>query len=212
MCSLACVDDIWVTVGRSSGLDERFLSHLKLNTPSCPVFYSLIKTDKLAPDDLRSMSAETYKIRPIISCVGGPADRISWFLSKILSQILHKIPSHLPNTNHFLEQLQSVRSDSDCTIESFDVASLYTNVQNDEALQALSELLNIHGASVQTYGLKKARLLSLIKECPSCNIFKCSGMYFAQVRVRQSSAASPALTVERRTSEDGDRSRNVRPQ
>ncbi|EYC04338.1 hypothetical protein Y032_0088g2147 [Ancylostoma ceylanicum] len=126
--------------------------------------------------------SRNYKIRPIISCVGGPADRISWFVSKTVSWILHKIPSHLPNTNHFLEQLRSVRFDSDSTIESFDVASLYTNVQNDEALQALSELLNIHGASVQTYGLSKARLLTFIKECLSCNIFKWSGMYFAQVR------------------------------
>ncbi|EYC06420.1 hypothetical protein Y032_0076g1051 [Ancylostoma ceylanicum] len=190
------LNDIWVTVGRSSGLDERFVSHLKLDTPTCPVFYSLIKTHKLAPDDLRSMSAETYKIRPIISCVGGPADRISWFLSKIVSQILQKIPSHLPNTNHFLEQLRSVRFNSDSAIESFDVASLYTNVQNDEALQALSELLNIHGACVQTYGLSKARLLTLIKECLSCNIFKWCGMYFAQVRgLAMGQRLAPVLAI-----------------
>ena len=176
------LNDIWMSIGKSSGLDEKFLSRLKIDTPTCPVFYSLIKTHKLTPDDLHSMTVDTYKIRPIISCVGGPADRISWFLNKIVSQILPKIPSHLPNTKHFLTQLHNARFDDNCAIESFDVASLYTNVQNSEALQALSEMLNIHGAHMETYGLSRTRLLTLIKECLSYNIFRCSGMYFAQVR------------------------------
>ncbi|KAK6744027.1 hypothetical protein RB195_010991 [Necator americanus] len=32
---------------------------------------------------MSSTSAATFKIRPIISCVGGPTDQISWFLNKI---------------------------------------------------------------------------------------------------------------------------------
>ncbi|EYB87792.1 hypothetical protein Y032_0257g404 [Ancylostoma ceylanicum] len=190
------LNDAWMSIGKSAGLDERFLSRLKIDTPTCPVFYSLIKTHKLTPDDLNSMSAHTYKIRPIISCIGGPADRISWFLNKIVSQILCKIPSHLTNTNHFLKQLHSARFDGNCTIESFDVTSLYTNVQNSEALQALSEMLNLHGSHLETYGLSRTRLLSLIKECLSCNIFKWSGRYFAQVRgLAMGQRLAPVLAI-----------------
>ncbi|KAK6736669.1 hypothetical protein RB195_019395 [Necator americanus] len=129
------LNHVWMTMGKSAGLDERFVSRLKLDKPTCPVFYSLIKTHKLKPDEVNSTSAATFKIRPIISCVGGPTDRISWFLNKIVSQILPKIPSHLSNTHHFLERLRNARVEGNCVIESFDVTSLYTNVKNSEALQ-----------------------------------------------------------------------------
>ncbi|EYC10589.1 hypothetical protein Y032_0054g2445 [Ancylostoma ceylanicum] len=190
------LNDVWMNIGKSCGLDERFLSRLKIDTPTCSVFYSLIKTHKLAPEDLHSMSADTYKIRPIISCVGGPADRISWFLSKILSQILSKVPSHLPNTNHFLEQLHNAKFEGNCVVESFDVTSLYTNLQKSEALQALSEMLNLHGTHLETYGLSRSRLLTLVKECISCNIFKWSGRYFAQVRgLAMGQRLAPVLAI-----------------
>ncbi|EYC25300.1 hypothetical protein Y032_0012g1812 [Ancylostoma ceylanicum] len=190
------LNDVWTTIGKSCCLDERFLSRLEIDTPTCPVFYSLIKTHKLAPHDLRSMSADTYKIRPIISCVGGPADRISWFLNKIVSPILSKIPSHLPNTNHFLKQLHKARFDNGCVIESFDVASLYTNVQNGEAMQALSEMLNLYGSHLETYGLSRTRLLALIKECLSCNIFKWSGKYYSQLRgLAMGQRLAPVLAI-----------------
>ncbi|EYC41359.1 hypothetical protein Y032_0572g144 [Ancylostoma ceylanicum] len=178
------LNGMWINVGKSAGLDERFVSRLKLDNPSCPVFYNLVKmkTHKVPPQEIHSMSAEVYKIRPIISCVGGPTDRISWFLNKIVSQILPKIPSHLSNTDHFLQQLQNTKFDQNCVFESFDVTSLYTNVQNDAALQALSELLDKHARCINTFGLSKARILVLIRECLKCNIFKWSGKYFSQIR------------------------------
>ncbi|XGW23514.1 hypothetical protein V3C99_005612 [Haemonchus contortus] len=158
------LNHIWMKEGKSAGLDEKFLSRLRLDSPSCPVFYSLVKTHKLAPDELLSTSSVTFKIRPIISCVGGPTDRISWFLNCIVSQLLTKVPSHLSNTNQFLEKLRNLRLGSSCVMESFDVTSLYTNVQNEQALQALSEMLDRHGRSIETFGLGKARITTLIKE------------------------------------------------
>ncbi|KAK6765164.1 hypothetical protein RB195_025200 [Necator americanus] len=86
-----CLNHVWMS-GKSAGLDKRFVSRLKLDKPSCPVFYSLIKTSKLNPDEMNSTSAATFKIRPEISCVGGPTDRISWFLNKI--KILMCFVSH----------------------------------------------------------------------------------------------------------------------
>ncbi|EYC21254.1 hypothetical protein Y032_0020g81 [Ancylostoma ceylanicum] len=190
------LNDTWISVGKSAGLDERFVSRLKLDKPNCPVFYSLVKTHKIALQDMHSMSAEVYKIRPIISCVGGPTDRISWFLNKIVSQLLAKIPSHLSNTEHFLQHLQEARFDRGCVVESFDVTSLYTNVQNDEALQALSELLDKHARDINTFGLSKARILILIRECLKCNIFKWSGKYFSQTRgLAMGQRLAPVLAI-----------------
>ncbi|EYC01226.1 hypothetical protein Y032_0109g132 [Ancylostoma ceylanicum] len=76
---------VWISVGRSAGLDERFLRRLKLDNSDCSVFYNLVKTRKTPQQAMHSMSAEVFEIRPKISCVGGPTDRISWFLNKIVS-------------------------------------------------------------------------------------------------------------------------------
>ena len=144
----------------------------------------------------RTASATCYKVRPIISCVGGPTDRISRFPNKIVGQLLHKVPSYLNNTNHFLEHLRNTRFDENCVLKSFDVTSLYTNVSNNDALQALSEMLDSHGGSINMYGLSKARIMTLIRECLGCNIFKWSGTYFSQVRgLAMGQRLAPVLAV-----------------
>ncbi|KAK6750258.1 hypothetical protein RB195_002320 [Necator americanus] len=91
------LNHVWMTMGKSAGLDERFVSRLKLDKPTCHVFYSLIKTHKLKPDEVNSTSAATFKIRPIISCVGGPTDRISWFLNKIAVRKLFRATERASN-------------------------------------------------------------------------------------------------------------------
>ncbi|KAK6743041.1 hypothetical protein RB195_010356 [Necator americanus] len=81
-------------------------------------------------------------------------------------------------------------------MESFDVTSLYTNVQNKQALQALSEMLDRHGRSIETYGLSKQRIMILINECLQCNIFKWSGKYFSQIRgLAMGQRLAPVLAV-----------------
>ncbi|EYB87797.1 hypothetical protein Y032_0257g408 [Ancylostoma ceylanicum] len=190
------LNDIWVKVAKSAGLDERFITRLKIENPSCPVFCSLIKTQKIPLHELSSMSAYSFKIRPIISCVGGPSDRISWFLNKIVSQLLSKVPSHLSNTCHFIDILRNAKFGQNSVIESFDVTSLYTNVQNNEALQALSEMLDKYAATINTFGLSKARIMTLVSECLKCNIFKWSGTYYSQLRgLAMGQRLAPVLAI-----------------
>ncbi|XGW33958.1 hypothetical protein V3C99_018027 [Haemonchus contortus] len=187
---------LWISIGKTAKLDRRLISRLKLDTPLCPVFYSLIKTHKLSNGGENSVNASDYKIRPIISCVGGPTDRISWFLNKIVGQLLRYVPSHLPNTNEFLDRLRSCRLQENCVVESFDVTALYTNVNNDEALQAVSEMLDEHGTEIVTFGLSKVHIMTLIKECLSCNIFKWSGQYFSQNRgLAMGQRLAPVLAI-----------------
>lgn len=106
------------------------------------------------------------------------------------------VPSHLTNTRQFLELLRTSRAEENCVIESFDVTSLYTNVQNDQALQALSEMLDRHGNNINTFGLSKVHILTLIKECLCCNIFMWSGAYFAQIRgLAMGQRLAPVLAI-----------------
>ncbi|KAK6764297.1 hypothetical protein RB195_024570 [Necator americanus] len=67
------VNHVWMSIDNAAGLDEQFVSHLKLDKPTCAVFYNLPK-----PDEMNSTAA-TFKVRPIINFVVGPTDRTSWF-------------------------------------------------------------------------------------------------------------------------------------
>ncbi|EYB97661.1 hypothetical protein Y032_0139g2149 [Ancylostoma ceylanicum] len=112
----------------------------------------MIKTQKLSVPHITSMPANEFEIRPIVSCVGAPTDRISWFLNKIVSQLLLMIPSHLTNTRQFPTRLHNTDLSQNCVIESFDVSSLNTNVSTNDALQALHEMLGSLERQMETYG------------------------------------------------------------
>ena len=101
--------------------------------PSTPVLYTLIKTHK-DDVDLQSTDPNSYKVRPIISSCGGPADKVSWLLTKFLSPLLDVIPSHLRNTEELLSRLNVVNSNmlpENVAFASFDVVSLYTNIDRE---------------------------------------------------------------------------------
>ncbi|XGW33962.1 hypothetical protein V3C99_018028 [Haemonchus contortus] len=172
-----------MTTAKSAGLDHSLTTRLRIESPCCPVLYLLIKTHKFAAtDDLASIAPTSIKVRPIVSCVGGPTDRIGWFLNVILVQLLKYIPSHPTNTQMFLNKLQALQPNSACVMESFDVESLYTNVSNVSAMEAVLELLNQYQSVINMHGFSIDQVMSLLKECLSCNIFRWSGEYFEQIR------------------------------
>ncbi|EYC22110.1 hypothetical protein Y032_0018g3720 [Ancylostoma ceylanicum] len=187
----------WVKEAKSAGLHPTVIARLKIELPVCPVLYLLIKTHKLkSSNDLNSNDPSTFKVRPIISCEGGPTDRIGWFLNTILVQLLNYIPAHLTNTRMFLDRLQSTNITENCVMESFDVTALYTNVSNDSAMEAIFEMLNEHRGNINLYGFSVPQLMTLLKACLSCNIFSWSGKHFAQIRgLAMGQRLAPTLAI-----------------
>uniref|UniRef100_A0A0K0DGA6 Reverse transcriptase domain-containing protein n=1 Tax=Angiostrongylus cantonensis TaxID=6313 RepID=A0A0K0DGA6_ANGCA len=172
-----------VSVAKAAGLKSSVISHLKTNKPTCPVLYLLNKTHKLvSSNDVASTNPSSFKARPIISCVNEPTDRITWFLSLILTQLLNHIPAHLTNTEMFLERLRDASPNNACVMESFDLTALYTNVSNDSVMQAIFELLVEHEGKIKMRGLSIQKLMALLKECLNCSTFRWSGKYYAQIR------------------------------
>ncbi|XGW05002.1 hypothetical protein V3C99_015857, partial [Haemonchus contortus] len=81
-------------------------------------------------------------------------------------------------------------------MESFDVTSLYTNVSNNDAMQAILELLIEYESSVNTYGLTITQVMVLIKECLECSIFRWSGQYYRQIRgLAMGQRLAPVLAI-----------------
>ena len=187
----------WVKEAKAAGLKPSVIYQLKLELPTCPVLYLLIKTHKLmSTDDLSSTDPSLFKVRPIISCVDGPTDRITWFLTLIFTQLLKHIPAHLTNTQMFLDRLRNASPNSAYVMESFDVTALYTNVSNDSAIQAINELLIQHEGSINMYGFSIRQLMALLKECLNCSIFRWSGRYYAQMRgLAMGQRLAPSLAI-----------------
>lgn len=72
------------------------------------------------------------------------------FLHKDVGQLLSRIPAHLVNTGQFLGRLRWSGLERNCVMKSLDVTVLYTNVDNNAALQALSGKLDKHEGGVVT--------------------------------------------------------------
>ncbi|VDM63244.1 unnamed protein product [Angiostrongylus costaricensis] len=93
---------------KAAGLKLLATSQLKIDLLICPVLCLLIKTHKLvSSDDLVSTDPSLFKLIPITSRVDGPTDRITWFLTSIFTQLLKHIPTHLTNTQMFLDRLRT---------------------------------------------------------------------------------------------------------
>uniref|UniRef100_A0A0K0CYG0 Reverse transcriptase domain-containing protein n=1 Tax=Angiostrongylus cantonensis TaxID=6313 RepID=A0A0K0CYG0_ANGCA len=153
----------------------------------------------VSSDDLVSTDPSLFKVRPIISCVDGPTDRITWLITLVLTQLLKYIPAHLTNTQMFLDRLRNAQPNNAYVMESFDVTALYTNVSNDSAMQAIRELLIQHEGAINMYGFSIQQLMTLLKENSknlNCSIFRWSGRYYAQMRgLAMGQRLAPSLAI-----------------
>ncbi|EYB95184.1 hypothetical protein Y032_0163g3508 [Ancylostoma ceylanicum] len=153
------------------------------NYPEVPTYYSLVKTHKLDQSvDLSEIDISLLKTRPIISSCGGPADRISWVLVKLLSPLLKFVGSHFSNSNDFIEAIQQCQVPNFACYVSYDAVSLYTNINNDAAIKSLLELLSNHSREVSLCGFSASDVETLLEAALDCNVFRFNNNFYAQER------------------------------
>uniref|UniRef100_A0A0K0DNA5 Reverse transcriptase domain-containing protein n=1 Tax=Angiostrongylus cantonensis TaxID=6313 RepID=A0A0K0DNA5_ANGCA len=96
----------------------------------------------------------------------------------------------------FLDRLRNAQPNDAYVMESFDVTALYTNVSNDSAMQAIRELLILHEGAITMYGFSVEQLMTLLKECLNCSIFRWPGKHYAQIRgLAMGQRLAPTLAV-----------------
>ena len=196
--SISKLNKLWKTLGSECNLPFNFIERFITTNATPPVLYTLVKTHKLTGDCEKSMEAEKYKIRPIISACNGPTDKISWVLTKILSPILKMIPAHISNVYALLDKINSCNEDSsgNYSFASFDVEALYTNVDNNAATRALEEMLIQNEESINLYGFTVGAIIRLIEEVLRSNCFCWSGYYYKQKRgLAMGNRIAPILAI-----------------
>ena len=122
------VNLVWKNICSRNKFPPFVVKSFVASNTELPKFYHLIKTHKTGPD---------IKIRPIVSNINGPTQRISWLLSKTLKPLLTSVPTHLENSYELIERIQDGDSNNNKTLPypcSLDVVSLYTSIPIQEAI------------------------------------------------------------------------------
>ena len=81
--------------------------------------------------------------RPIISGCGGPTVKLSQYADHLLKPLLKHIPSYVQDTTDFLRRIFSLNANlpNNVILITIDVRSLYTNIPNDQGIQACIDML-----------------------------------------------------------------------
>ncbi|XP_078506952.1 uncharacterized protein LOC144767356 [Lissotriton helveticus] len=112
--------------------DAEYL-YLKVTRPSYPWLYTLPKIHKpaLFPPG-----------RPIVSGIGGPTERLSQYVDKFLNPMVKNMPSYIQDSKHILSILADIAWQPGLIMATLDVVSLYTSIEPDLGLAAVTRALN----------------------------------------------------------------------
>jgi hypothetical protein len=110
---------------------------LETEQTKCHTFYHLPKVHK---------NKENPPGRPIVSGIGGPTEKLSKLVDHWLQPVVHKIPSYIQDTTHFLRIVEEWNKSfeplpPETLIVSIDVVSLYTNIPHEEVPTSIQEAL-----------------------------------------------------------------------
>jgi len=90
---------------------------------------------------LRKMHKDPKKLRPIVSSCNGPTEQISQFMDTLLQPVMKATPSYIKDSKQFINTLESLPLPPDTLLVTIDVSSLYTNIPQDEGIEACIEAL-----------------------------------------------------------------------
>lgn len=79
--------------------------------------------------------------RPIISDVSSDSYNLSILLDHFLAPFSKSHPSYIKDSPHFLEKIRKLKPPPNCLLITLDVEALYTNIDNEQGLEAIKKIL-----------------------------------------------------------------------
>ena len=121
----------------------KFLKEKKIAT-RIGRFYLLPKIHKLEKCTVDRIKSEGYcdaniipVSRPIISQIGTATENIAHYVDHFLLPIVNVQTTYIRESSYFINKVERLRPHANCLLVSFDISSMYTNVQFDELLTAV---------------------------------------------------------------------------
>ena len=152
-------------------IDTKCKDFLTCKKPRTPKFYMLPKIHK---------GVTPPPGRPIVSANNSPTERISQLVDFFLNPLIPNIPSYVKDTTHFIRLIRDLgQINPNCLIATLDVSSLYTNIPNNEGLEAASNFLNRHRADAERPS--NLHLVHMLNMVLTMNNFDFNGEHFLQI-------------------------------
>jgi hypothetical protein len=127
----ALVDNAIDNLKLNGHLEEKMAEQLKTNNPKTPRMYLLPKIHKPGNPG-----------RPVVSSIGCHTERISKYVDHHLQPLNQNLESYVKDTTDFLKKLENIPEiPEEAVLVTMDVRSLYTNVPNDEGVEAVKTYL-----------------------------------------------------------------------
>ncbi len=180
------VNELWKCATKNSFLPKRLIKRLVTHHSVIAQFYHLPKTHK-----------RILSIRPIVSNINSPCEKMAWFLQQLLVPFLAEVPAHLNNTYELLSRMKALSPSQlkNKLILSLDVVSLYTNVHAQEALDISSEILKAKYRT-SVWGISVDSILNILSFILRANSFHFEGTCYNQKRgLAMGSKISPILAI-----------------
>ena len=177
-------NELWKRIAAQRELDDDYMRQIRVpDNVSLPVMYTLIKTHKNSPESFRTnIPLDRVKVRPIISCVDSPTERLSWLVTTILKPLLKEIPSHLGNLFEHLEALRAIPKEqlAGRKIFSADISALYTNVNVQGCIDDVIELATEHRDKLDLMGLNLTDIHEILLHILTNSYFVYNGTLWIQ--------------------------------
>ena len=124
------------------------------------------------------------KLRPIVSCVESPTEKLAWFASTTLSPLLNKIPCHLKHLHAHLEELRQLEPNQlkGYSFYSADVTALYTNIDIPKCIDDIIELAGEYWSELKTYDILKSDLKRILETIFLNSYFIFDGILYKQIQ------------------------------
>ena len=152
-----------------------------------PQFYGLPKDHKTG-----------LPVRPVVSCCDGPTSNLSLLMERILNQLLPFVPAHLSSTTQCIQDLKHyrIKLQKEHILVSLDVVGLYSNIPIADAIDAATQLLSQHQASVDMLDLTVEDVHKTLVYILTNNVFEFGSQQYRQLKgIAMGNHLAPPLAI-----------------
>ena len=158
---IGCIDDI----------TKKYLLFQEAEMPRTQQMYFLKKIHK-GPTE----------VRPICSGCGGPTERLSAVVDKVLQPFVPRIKSYIKDTGHFIRIIEETTLPKDCILATIDVKSMYTNIPHEEGIKAVIDTLYKSNPNAEYMPIPAQTLADMLNIVLTKNYFQFDNSMYHQIQ------------------------------
>ena len=154
------MNSILLALNRKGALHKKLYEKLRSSVGRNPLLYGLPKVHK-----------PQIPLLPIVSFLQSPTYELSKHLSHLLSPLIGHSSSAVRNSNEFARFIIEQSIEEDEVLVSFDVVSLFTNIQTNLAVEIARRRLENDNTLEERTGMDVEEIVSLLELCLNATYF-----------------------------------------